>query len=102
MHYAQGLWHGLNVFWATIVLMAIFMALTIIGIQESSRVSVGIFLFHLLSLTLLVAVVSISLSQTGLSVLSLNLSTPTESVPKAHLLRLCRGAARDLRLRELV
>ncbi len=83
MHYAHGLWDGLNIFWATIVLMAIFMMLTIIGIQESSRVSVGIFLFHLSSLTLLVAVISIRLSQTGLSVLSLNLATPTESVPKA-------------------
>lgn len=83
MHYAHGLWHGLNIFWATIVLMAIFMALTIVGIQESSRVSVGIFLFHLASLTLLVAVIGIYLSRHGLSVLSLNLATPTESVPKA-------------------
>ena len=83
MHYAHGLWHGLNIFWATIVLMAIFMALTIIGIQESSRVSVGIFLFHLASLTLLVAVIGIYLSRHGLSVLSLNMATPTESVPKA-------------------
>ncbi len=83
MHYAHGLWHGLNIFWATIVLMAIFMTLTIIGIQESSRVSVGIFLFHLASLTLLVAVIGIYLSRHGLSVLSLNMATPTESVPKA-------------------
>ena len=83
MHYAHGLWHGLNIFWATIVLMAIFMVLTIIGIQESSRVSVGIFLFHLSSLTLLVAVIGIYLSRHGLSVLSLNMATPTESVPKA-------------------
>ena len=83
MHYAHGLWHGLNIFWATIVLMAIFMTLTIIGIQESSRVSVGIFLFHLASLTLLVAVIGIYLSRHRLSVLSLNMATPTESVPKA-------------------
>ena len=83
MHYAHGLWHGLNIFWATIVLMAIFMVLTIMGIQESSRVSVGIFLFHLSSLTLLVAVIGIYLSRHGLSVLSLNMATPTESVPKA-------------------
>jgi len=85
MHYAHGLWHGLNIFWATIFLMTIFMVLTIIGIQESSRVSVGIFLFHLASLTLLVAVIGIYLSRNGLSVLLLNMDTPppSGSVPKA-------------------
>ena len=49
MHYAQALWAGLPVIGATIGLMALFMVLTIVGIQESSRVAVVIFLTHLAS-----------------------------------------------------
>ena len=83
MHYGQALWAGLPVTGATIGLMALFMVLTIVGIRESSRVAVVIFLTHLASLTLLLLVGGIYLSTHGLHVLSQNLSTPTESLPQA-------------------
>lgn len=54
MHYAHNLWGGLNIFWATIVLLGIFAALNLIGITESAVVALGIFVVHLVTLTLLV------------------------------------------------
>jgi amino acid transporter len=83
MHYAHALWEGLPVIGATIGLMALFMILTIVGIQESSRVAVAIFLTHLFSLTLLLLVGGIYLASRGLDVLSANLATPTENLPGA-------------------
>jgi len=87
MHYAHTLWAGLDVFIATIVLLGLFMALTIIGIQESSRVAVGIFLLHLASLTLLVLVILIYLFRNGLETFNLNWNAPSDlSVPQALFL----------------
>lgn len=84
MHYAHTLWAGLDVFIATIVLLGLFMALTIIGIQESSRVAVGIFLLHLASLTLLVLVILIYLFRNGLETFNLNWNAPSDlSIPQA-------------------
>lgn len=53
MKYLGSLWESLPVIMATVVLLFIFMALVILGITESSRVATAIFLFHLLSPTLL-------------------------------------------------
>ena len=87
MHYLQRLWGGLNVDYATVVLLGVFMMLTIIGIQESSRVAVGIFLLHLTSLTLLVIVIVIFLLRNGLDTFNANWSAPSEmSVPLALFL----------------
>lgn len=87
MHYAHTLWSGLDVYVATIVLLGIFMTLTIIGIQESSRVAVAIFLLHLTSLTLLLLVVSFYLMRNGLGTLQANWSAPSESsIPVALFL----------------
>jgi amino acid transporter len=83
MHYAHALWHDLPVLTATVALMAVFMVLTIIGIQESSRVAVAIFLFHLTSLTLLIVVGIAYLATQGLDVLSANMATETGSLPRA-------------------
>ncbi len=78
MHYAHNLWHELPLFPATVGLMAIFMALTIIGIGESSRVAVAIFIFHLASLTLLVAASVFYVGTHGLGTLTDNFSRPLE------------------------
>lgn len=51
MHYAQNLVPGLPVQAATVALLALFALLSIVGITESSAVAVGIFVFHLLTLT---------------------------------------------------
>ncbi|MFH1130634.1 MAG: APC family permease [Pseudomonadota bacterium] len=54
MHYAQNLWPGLHVFGATIILLAFFAGLNIMGITESAMVAFGIFSFHILTLIVLV------------------------------------------------
>ncbi len=51
--YAESLWHVIPIIPTTVGLLAIFMGLVILGIGESSKVAIAIFLFHLTSLTLL-------------------------------------------------
>lgn len=51
--YAESLWHVIPIIPTTVALLAIFMGLVILGIGESSKVAIAIFLFHLTSLTLL-------------------------------------------------
>ena len=55
-HYAHNLSHQLNVFWATVILLAVFAILNIRGISESAVVALGIFIFHITTLTLLALV----------------------------------------------
>ena len=78
MHYGHGIWPGLPVIPATVVLLAVFMLLTIIGITESSKVAVGIFLFHLATLTVLLLAGALWLLTNGLEVLSSNFAAPSE------------------------
>jgi len=78
MHYVHALWHKLPIMEATIVLLLFFMLLTIIGIGESSRVAVVIFITHLSCLTVLVIACSIYLKTHGFSVLESNYSIPVE------------------------
>ena len=53
VHYAHSIWEIIPIIPVTIALLAIFMGLVILGIGESSKVAIAIFLFHLTSLTLL-------------------------------------------------
>ena len=53
MHYAHNLLHALPVFAATVGLLALFAVLNILGISESAVVAVGIFVLHMVTLTLL-------------------------------------------------
>ncbi|MCB0335282.1 MAG: APC family permease [Bdellovibrionales bacterium] len=53
MHYAHNLWHGLNIFTATIALLGLFAFLNILGISESAIVAIVIFVFHMVTLTVL-------------------------------------------------
>ena len=53
MHYAHNLWSELPVFYATVVLLGIFAFLNIVGIAESAAVALAIFIFHMLTLTVL-------------------------------------------------
>ncbi|MBM3812444.1 MAG: APC family permease [Acidimicrobiia bacterium] len=76
MHYAHNLWEGLDVFWATIVLLGIFAVLNLIGITESANVALGMFIFHIFTLTLLVVICGWRVMQNG-EILSLNWNTPT-------------------------
>ena len=52
MHYLHNIWHSVPVVPATVVLLAIFMVLSLIGITESAVVAIGIFVFHLVTLFL--------------------------------------------------
>lgn len=78
MHYA----HSLMSFWpvipATIGLLALFMGLIIIGIGESSKVAIGIFVFHLFSLVTLSVFCIIHIASEGLTIFFANNALPTE------------------------
>ncbi|MCA9188213.1 MAG: APC family permease [Pirellulaceae bacterium] len=76
MEYAHHLWSGLPVMFATTVLLAIFMALTIWGITESSRVAIAIFIFHLSTLTLLLvaSLIYVATSEAGTSIFRANMT----------------------------
>jgi amino acid transporter len=76
MHYAQALWNALPVIEATLVLLVFFLGLTILGISESARVAIVIFLAHLGALTLLLLAGVLYLTRFGFSQLTLNLGTP--------------------------
>lgn len=66
-----------SVLLATVALLALFMALTILGIGESAFVAVIIFIFHLFSLTLLSGSVIYFLWNHGLAIFFANSSMPT-------------------------
>ncbi|NIA04355.1 MAG: amino acid permease [Proteobacteria bacterium] len=77
MHYLSGIVPALPVQMATIILLALFMGLTILGLGESAAVAVVIFLFHLASLTLLAGTVTYFLLHHGLQTLYANYQLPT-------------------------
>ena len=54
MHYLNGIFEGLNITIATIVVLILFTGLAILGIGESAFVAVIIFITHLATLSLLV------------------------------------------------
>ncbi|MGE0707707.1 MAG: amino acid permease [Planctomycetota bacterium] len=54
MHYAHNLWHALDITVATVALLGLFALLNLIGITESARVALAIFVFHIVTLVLLV------------------------------------------------
>jgi amino acid transporter len=85
MHYAHTIWASIPVQTATVVLLAFFMVLTIVGITESSRVAVGIFLFHLSSMALLVVFCGLWSASHGTENLITNFSTPVDGGWKVAL-----------------
>ena len=76
MHYLHSILPSLPLILSTIVLLSVFMGITILGIGESSIVALCIFIFHLLSLVVLVGAIVYYLMHTGLSVFYANNSTP--------------------------
>lgn len=78
MHYASTIWTVVPVQQSTVLLLAFFLFLTIWGIGESSKVAIGIFLFHLLSLLLLIVLCGYWLLIHGPDQLVTNLGTPVE------------------------
>ena len=76
MHYAQTLWLGLPVIVATVFLLAIFMGLTILGISDSARVAICIFITHLATLALLIVMGILYVATQDLTGISVNLTIP--------------------------
>jgi amino acid transporter len=76
MHYLQILISPLPVFLATIALLFFFLCLTLFGISESSKVAVGIFVFHILSLTTLIISIIVYLFLNGTSTIVSNFHLP--------------------------
>lgn len=76
MHYLSGIIPALPLQTATILLLALFMGLTILGLGESAVVAVVIFIFHLVSLTLLAGTMTYFLLHHGLQTLYANYQLP--------------------------
>lgn len=76
MHYAHIVFENLPIIIATIVLLGIFMGLSIIGIGESSKVAIAIFIFHLTSLVILTSFTVLYLFQNGFEVFFQNHNLP--------------------------
>ena len=82
--YAHSIWNIIPVFPVTIFLLFVFMALVILGIGESSKVAVAIFLFHLVSLTILCGFCLHFLFANGFETLITNFKIPVKgSIPMA-------------------
>ena len=76
MHYLHGIVPALPVIFATILLLALFLGITIMGIGESSIVAQIIFIFHLFSLVLLAGAIALYLFNNGLEVFFSNNQLP--------------------------
>lgn len=77
IHYTHSLIKTIPVIPATIGLLVIFTGLTILGIGESARVAVIIFLIHLATLIILLVAGGLYLALHGLDTLTLNFSMPS-------------------------
>ena len=78
LKYAHSLWHGIPVVYATIFLLLLFMGLVILGIGESSKVAIAIFIFHLSSLVILCFFSIFYLFSNGFDTLIENFKSPVE------------------------
>lgn len=76
MHYLHGIFHGLDVTIATIVVLILFTGLAILGIGESAFVAVIIFITHLVTLSLLVLASLYFILNNGLETFEINWQTP--------------------------
>ncbi len=76
--YAHGLWSAFPIIPVTIGLLLFFMGLVILGIGESSKVAIFIFIFHLASLTILVSFCIYFFIINGLDTLLFNFKIPIE------------------------
>ncbi len=78
IHYLHHLFTSIPIIIGTICLLAVFAVLAIIGITESAKVAIGIFLFHLTSLIILSGFIIYFLATHGISTFFENWSLPTK------------------------
>lgn len=77
IHYLHHLVPVLPIIPVTIVLLCVFALLAIIGITESAKVAIGIFIFHLTSLVILSSFIIYFLMQNGITTFFENWHFPT-------------------------
>ncbi|MDX5584859.1 MAG: APC family permease [Aureibaculum sp.] len=77
IHYLHHLIPALPIIIATVGLLSIFAFLVIIGITESAKVAIGIFIFHLTSLAVLSAFIIYFLANNGVGLFFKNWAFPT-------------------------
>ncbi|RMD74957.1 MAG: APC family permease, partial [Bacteroidetes bacterium] len=85
IHYVHSVVHAVPVVPVTIGLLAVFMGLTILGIGESSKVAIAIFLTHLSALSLLAVVAFIYIFSHGVGTFVANWHWPVEGSVKHAL-----------------
>ncbi len=78
IHYLHHLIPSMPIIIATIGLLSIFAILTIVGITESSKVAIAIFIFHLVSLVILSGFIIYFLSLNGVDIFFKNWSLPAQ------------------------
>ncbi|MDA3893678.1 MAG: APC family permease [Salinivirgaceae bacterium] len=76
MHYLHHIFYGLPIMLATVILLFSFAILTIMGITESAKVAIGIFIFHLFSLFILTGFISFYLMNNGFNQFLINWRLP--------------------------
>jgi amino acid transporter len=76
MHYLHSLFHLVNVFIATIILLTIFLLLVIMGITESAIVATIIFITHLASMAILIISAGWFVFNNGWDIANTNFKTP--------------------------
>lgn len=86
MQYAHILFGRLPILLTTVLLLAAFMGLSIIGIGESSKVAIVIFVFHIASLLLLSAFTGLYLIKYGLATFTENNNLPVAGGSITHAL----------------
>jgi amino acid transporter len=79
MHYLQQSIESLPVLYATLGLLFLFLCLNILGISESAVVALFIFIFHMISMLLLIASAVYFISVNGTSVFHTNFSLPVKN-----------------------
>ncbi|TDD96592.1 APC family permease [Flavobacterium cellulosilyticum] len=79
MHYLHGIFDGINVTIATIIVLIAFTGLAILGIGESAFVAVIIFIIHLFTLSILVFASIWFIANTGLTTFHINWELPVKS-----------------------
>lgn len=78
IHYLHHLIPTMPIILATIALLFVFAMLVIGGISESAKVAIGIFIFHLTSLTVLSGFIIYYLSQNGIGLFFENWNLPIQ------------------------
>jgi len=76
MKYIHAFWPFFSVIFATIILLGLFMCLSILGITESARIAIIIFITHLVTLSILLVLGVIYLATEGVQVFISNMATP--------------------------